>query len=124
MWLSKVQMMIEIPEYHSLRASDDTPGAVTVSVRIDGTAHTVSIRQMSPHVVARLVEAFLSGALDFMSFDEHPKWLTGMSLKRKDGGLHVTLTARSLAEKDGFPQEWEIAEPRIYGADPWDGQMR
>ena len=105
--------MPSLPEYCSLRANDGNVETVTVSVRIDGNAHIMPEIQMHPRT--RLVEAFCAGELDFMSFDEHPKRLTGISVKRGDETSAVTLTARSLTEKDGLTRDWQTADPQIYG---------
>ncbi|MDR5655189.1 hypothetical protein [Ruixingdingia sedimenti] len=120
----KEQTMLEIPEYHSMKAIGCTGAMIAVSVSIDGNTRMTPTIQMQPDVVARLVEACLSGSIDFMSFDEHPERLTGISLNREDRMPTVSLTARSLREKDGFPQDWKIADPRNVGATPWDGQMK
>lgn len=119
----KEQTMLEIPEYHSLKAIGST-GEIVVSVRIDGNTRMMPTIQIQPDVVARLVEAFICGEMDFMSFDEHPKRLTGISLNREDGVPTVSLMARSLKEKDGFLHDWKIADPRVFGATPRDGQMK
>ena len=87
--------MLEIPEYHSLKAIGSNVETVTVSVRIDGNARMMPAIQMQPHVIARLVEAFFCSELDFMSFDEHPKRLTGVSLKRNDITPVVTSSIRN-----------------------------
>ena len=116
--------MRSLPEYHSLRAIDGNAETVTVSVHIDGNAHMMAEIQVHPRVIARLVEAFCSGELDFMSFDEHPKRLTGISVKRGDRTSAVKLTARSLTEKDGLTRDWQTADPQLYGGSPWNGQMR
>ena len=116
--------MQSLPEYHSLRATEGNAKTVTVSVRIDGNARMMPKIQMHPRVIARLVEAFCSGELDFMSFDEHPKRLTNISVKRGGRKPAVRLTARSLTEQDGLTQDWQTADPEIYGGAPWNGQMR
>ena len=116
--------MPSLPEYHSLRANDGNAETVTVSVRIDGSARIMPEIQMHPRVIARMVEAFCSGELDFMSFDEHPTRLIGISVKRGDRTSAVKLTARSLTEEDGLTRDWQIADPQIYGGAPWHGQTR
>jgi hypothetical protein len=107
--------MFEIPEYHSLKSNDDNEETVTVSVRIDGDANMMPTIKLHPRVIARLVEAFCSGNLDFMAFDEHPKRLTGINVRRAARTPTVILTARSLTEKDGLTRDWQIADPQIYG---------
>lgn len=62
--------LLNIPEYHSLNAASDF-GTASVTVKIDGKSGMMPGIRMEPRVLARLVEAFFSGALDFMSFDEH-----------------------------------------------------
>lgn len=54
--------MLEIPEYHSLKAIGSNVETVTVSVRTDGNARMMPAIQMQPHVIARLVEAFFCAA--------------------------------------------------------------
>ncbi len=103
--------MFEILEYYYLRSNDDNKETVTVSVRIDGHANMISTIKMHPHVIARLVEAFSSGNLDFMSFDEHPKRLTGINVRRAAKTPTVILTVRSLTEKDDLTQDWQPARP-------------
>lgn len=119
----KGQAMHLLPEYHSLRAIEGNPETVTVTVRIDGNAHMMPKIQMHPRVIARLVEAFCSGELDFMSFDDHPKRLTDISVKRSDRKPAVKLTARSLTEQDDLTRDWQTADPEIYGGVPWNEQM-
>ena len=119
----KEQKMQQISEYHSLNAATDL-GTVSVAVEIDGKSGMLPGIRMDPSVLARLVEAFTVGELVFMSFDEHPKRLTGIAVTQKGKVPTVKLSARSLVEGDGFPADWEIADPRVFGAAPWDGMMK
>ncbi|MBC7137244.1 MAG: hypothetical protein H5U17_00630 [Defluviimonas sp.] len=119
----KDQHMHKLPEYHAFRAGREE-GTVQVMVSIDGNTRMVPWIRMEPQTLARLLEAFFAGDLRFMSFDEHPKRLIGMSVKSDGKPPVVRLTARSLVEGDGFPQEWEIADPQLFGAPPWNGQMK
>ena len=112
-----------IPEYHSLR-TEANEGTIEVAVSIDGRSRIMPNIRMEPHVLARLVEAFFSGELSFMSFDEHPKRLTGMSVTREREIPAVKLTARSLGDDDQFPVDWEISDPQIFGGAPWNRQMK
>lgn len=116
--------MLKIPEYHSLCVDNLTLETVTISVKIDGSARVIPSRQMNAHVVARLLEAFLIGELAYMSFDEHARRLIGISTTRDIKPMRVTFSARTLTRADNFPKNWDIADPVIYGAAPWNGQMR
>lgn len=119
----KEQKMLQIPEYYSLNVATDL-GTVWVAVKIDGKSGMLPGIRMDPSVLARLVEAFTVGELGFMSFDEHPKCLTGIAVTQKGKVPSVKLSARSLVEGDGFPADWETADPRVFGAAPWDGMMK
>ncbi|MBJ2152665.1 hypothetical protein [Paracoccus sp. IB05] len=107
--------MMLIPEYHSLKA-ETHEGTIEVAVSIDGSSRLMPKIRMEPHVLGRLVEAFFSGELSFMSFDEHPKRLTGMSVTRVDKIPAVKLTARSLGDDDQLPADWENSDPQFFGA--------
>ncbi|MCB5412053.1 hypothetical protein [Pseudogemmobacter faecipullorum] len=114
--------LLRIPEYHSLSAASDL-GTVSVTVKIDGKPGMMPGITMEPSVLARLVEDFFSGALDFMSFDEHPKRLIGVSVTRKGKAPAVTISARSLLDEDGFPADWKIADPQPFEVAPLRGVM-
>lgn len=115
--------MMLIPEYHSLKA-ETHEGTVEVAVSIDGSSRLMPKIRMEPHVLTRLVEAFYSGELSFMSFDEHPKRLIGMSVTRVGTIAAVKLTARSLEGDDQFPADWENSDPQIFGVAPRNGRMK
>lgn len=114
--------MLRIPEYHSLSA-ESALGTVSVTVKIDGKSGMMPGITMEPSVLARLVEDFFSGALDFMSFDEHPKRLIGISMTRKGKVPAVIISARSLLDGDGFPADWKTADPQLFGVGPLRGVM-
>ncbi|MBW0159653.1 hypothetical protein [Sedimentimonas flavescens] len=108
--------MLEIPELRSLRAFDPRDEAVRVTVKIDNDRHLMPEVGMASAVLTALVQAFLSGDLKFMSFDEHPKRLTGINLTTRDKSPSATLIARSLVAEDAFPENWRIADPESFGA--------
>jgi hypothetical protein len=116
--------MLNIPEYHSLCTNDQTDETIAVKVVIDGVARMIPSRPMQHRVMAQLTHAFISGELDFMSFDERPKRLTSISMARDRKAPIVAIKARTITDHDAFPEDWAIADPQIFDAGPWNGQLK
>jgi DNA polymerase III sliding clamp (beta) subunit (PCNA family) len=81
-----------------LRLSTDDPSAQTtrVSALIDGKTGMVSNVQVTREVLEQIFSEFLSGEIQHMSFDEHPKQLTGITVSTSGSGFSVTIKARSM----------------------------
>jgi hypothetical protein len=102
--------MVKIPEYNFICASKASHQTIIAVVKIDGKTGMIPSRPIELRVVVRLAEAFLTGEFVYMSFDEHPKKLTGINLTTKSNSAKVIFSARSIRDDDDFPKNWDTLD--------------
>jgi hypothetical protein len=84
-------------EFLMLKTDDSLAETVKVSALIDGKPRLVSDIQVKREVLVQIFGQFLSGELEHMSFDDHPKQLTGIVIEASGSGLCVKFSARSMS---------------------------
>lgn len=81
-----------------------------VRVLLDGKSNMMPRRHIDSDRLQGLIDAAGAGTLRFLSFDEHPKRVLSISQATANG--EATISVRSLAPQDGFPENWEpLFEP-------------
>lgn len=97
--------MLNIPEYLAFSSADGAPDKVLVQVKFDDPVARMAMRYVEYDLLNSMILAVSQGRLRFLSFDEHPKRIKGISFSASEH--RAVIIAQVISEEDNFPSDWQ-----------------